>query len=276
MRMLVAARTPPGRAICAGRTRNWPAMRERVYRTEGLILRRSDFGEADRLLLLATPGGKRRVVARGVRKTTSKLAGHLELFTHATLLLAVGRNLDIITQSQTISGHTTLRTSLPLLSCAYYAAEIYDRFTEEGDESLPLFELLVAILGALDQSERPDLVLRAYELRLLHLVGYRPQLHACAVCGTRLTESDDRFSPGLGGVLCANDRLADPLALPMGGSAFRLLRYLQTQPLAVVETLRLSPEVRAEVGQLLRVYLRQLLERDLKSVAFLDEALRVE
>jgi DNA repair protein RecO (recombination protein O) len=251
-------------------------MRERVYKTEGLILRRSDFGEADRLLLLATPGGKRRVVAKGVRKTTSKLAGHLELFTHATLLLAVGRNLDIITQSQTISGHATLRTNLPRLSCAYYAAELYDRFTEEGDESRPLFELLTTVLGALDQSTRPDLVLRAYELRLLHLAGYRPQLHVCAACGARLTEEADRFSPPLGGVLCPDDRAADRAALPLGGAAFRLLRYLQIQPLAAVEALNLSAEVRVEVRQLLRAYVCQLLERELKSVALLDETLRVE
>ena len=64
-------------------------MRERVYRTEAVIIRRSDFGEADRLLTLITPMGKRRVVAKGARKTTSRLAGHIELFTHAGLLLAV-------------------------------------------------------------------------------------------------------------------------------------------------------------------------------------------
>ncbi|RRR75756.1 MAG: DNA repair protein RecO [Candidatus Viridilinea halotolerans] len=251
-------------------------MRERIYRTEALILRRSDFGEADRLLLLATPGGKRRVVAKGVRKTTSKLAGHLELFTHTTLLLAVGRNLDIVTQSQTLSGHTTLRTSLPRLSCAYYAAELYDRFTEEDDESQQIFTLLVAILAALDQSSNPDLVLRAYELRLLHLAGYRPHLHYCAVCHVRLSEDADRFSPVLGGMLCPRDQDADRAALPVSGAAFRLLRYLQTQPLTVFEALRLSTQVRGETAHLLRAYLRQLLERDLKSVAFLDEAMRVE
>ncbi|PDW04808.1 DNA repair protein RecO [Candidatus Viridilinea mediisalina] len=251
-------------------------MRERVYRTEALILRRSDFGEADRLLLLATPGGKRRVVAKGARKTTSKLAGYLELFTHANLLLAVGRNLDLVTQSQTLHAHASLRESLPRLSCAYYAAELYDRFTEEEDESQQLFELLVAILGALDQSAYPDLVLRAYELRLLHLAGYRPHLHYCAVCGARLSEAAEHFSPSLGGMLCPHDCNADRAALPLSGAAFRLLRYLQTQPLNVVERLHLSAHVRDEAAQVLRAYLRQLLERELKSVAFLDEILRVE
>ncbi len=251
-------------------------MRERVYRSEALILRRSDFGEADRLLLLATPAGKRRVVAKGVRKTTSKLAGYIELFTRASLMLAVGRNLDIITQSQIVNGHAALRRDLLRLSCAYYTAELYDRFTEEQDESRPLYELLVEVYAALDSSANPDLVLRAYELRLLHLTGYRPQLQRCVVCNELLTETADRFSPTLGGVICPRDRDADRAALAMSGAAFRLLRYLQSQPTAAIEALRLSPEVRGEVERLLRSYLRRLLERDLKSVAFLEDAMRAE
>lgn len=251
-------------------------MRERVYRTEALILRRSDFAEADRLVMLATPAGKRRVVAKGVRKTTSKLAGHIELFTRASLLLAVGRNLDIITQSHIVDGHSALRRNLPRLSCAYYAAELYDRFTEEEDENRALFDLIVETFAALDRSANPDLVLRAYELRLLHFTGYRPHLHHCAVCQELLTEGTDRFSPTLGGAICQRDRGADRAALAMSGPAFRLLRYLQREPLASVEALRLSPEVRGEAERLLRAYLRHLLERDLKSVAFLEDAMRAE
>lgn len=246
-------------------------MRERVYRAEALILRRSDFGEADRLLLLATPAGKRRVIAKGARKTTSKLAGHIELFTHAGMLLAVGRNLDIVTQCQTIGGHSTLRTDLQRLSCAYYAAELYDRFTTEEEENRPLFSLMVESFGALDRTASPDLLLRTYELRLLHLAGYRPHLHHCAVCGELLTEEADRFSPALGGVLCPRDRGADRTALALSGPAFRLLRYLQSQTFGAIEALQLSSQVRGEVEWLLRAYLRQLLERDLKSVAFLDD-----
>ncbi|NWF80994.1 MAG: DNA repair protein RecO [Chloroflexi bacterium] len=251
-------------------------MRERIYRTEALILRRSDVGEADRLLLLATPGGKRRVVAKGVRKTSSKLAGHVELFTRAGLLLAIGRNLDIITQSEIRDSHATLRAELPRLSCAYYAAELYDRFSAEHDENAPLYELLAQTFAALDRSANPDLVLRFYELHLLRLAGYRPHLHHCAVCQELLTEEARHFSPGLGGVLCPRDQGADRAALVMSGPAFRLLRYLQRQPLAAVETLHLSPAVRSEVEGLLRAYLRPLLERDLRSVAFLEEVMRVE
>src|SRR3954453_20267901 len=119
-------------------------MRERVYRTEAVIIRRADFGEADRVLTLITPQGKRRVVAKRARKTTSRLAGHIELFTHATLLVAVGRNVDIVTQGVILRSFQTLRGDLKRIGAAYSPVELIDRLVEEDDENRPAFDLLVA------------------------------------------------------------------------------------------------------------------------------------
>ena len=246
-------------------------MRERVYRTEGVIIRRADFGEADRLLTLITPQGKRRVVAKGARKTTSRLAGHIELFTHATLLLAVGRNLDIVTQSMILHGYNTLRGDLKRIGAAYYAAELIDRLIEEDDENRPAYDLLLAALQALDTTIHLDLVLRFYELRLLGCLGYRPQLYHCAVCQEVLTEETRHFSHDAGGAVCPRCAPSQRAALPLSLSAFKLLRFLQAQPLEAIERLNISPATRAEAELLLRTYLRRILERDLKSVAFLEE-----
>ncbi len=245
-------------------------MRDRVYRTEALILRRQDIGEADRLLAIATPNGKRRVITRGARKTSSRLAGHIELFTHTTLMLAIGRTFDIVTQSQIIHSFPGLRADLTHLGLAYYAAELYDAFTHDEEPNTQLFQLLVQTFRALDTSVNPQLVLRMYELRLLHNMGYRPHLQRCAVCQELLTEEANRFSPALGGVLCMHHRDADRYALPMSLNAFKLLRYLQTRSLAMIEHLQLSVDLCTEVEQLLRVYVRHILERELKSVTFLE------
>lgn len=245
-------------------------MRDRIYKTEALIIRRQDIGEADRLLVIATPDGKRRVITRGARKTSSRLAGHIELFTHATLLLAIGRTFDIVTQSQVMHNFPGLRADLTHLGLAYYAAELYDLFTHDEEPNAQLFHLLVQTFKALDTSVNPHLVLRMYELRLLHHMGYRPHLQRCAVCQELLTEEANRFSPVLGGVLCIHHRAADRHALPMSLNAFKLLRYLQTRSVAMVEYLQLSIELCTEVEQLLRAYMRHILERELKSVAFLE------
>ncbi|GAB4168722.1 MAG: DNA repair protein RecO [Roseiflexaceae bacterium] len=246
-------------------------MRDRVYRAEALIIRRSSFGESDRLLTIYTPQGKRRVVAKGARKTISRLAGHIELFTHTQLMLAVGRSLDIVTQSQEIRDFARLRTDLERIGASYYAAELLDRLTEEGDENPAAFRLVVSAFAGLDSSERIDLVLRWYELHLLDSLGYRPQLTECAICHEVLDETTDRFSPQAGGAICPRCASSDRSALPMGLAAFKLLRLLQAQPLSGIERLSLSQGLRSEAEQLLRAAIRQLLERDLKSVAFLDE-----
>jgi DNA repair protein RecO (recombination protein O) len=246
-------------------------MRERVYRIEAVVLRRSSYGEADRLLTLYTPLGKRRVIAKGARKTSSRLAGHIELFTYAQLLLATGKNLDIVTQSAVLEDFVLLRGELSRISSAYYVAELIDRLTEEGDENPAAFALLVVCLRALDTSSRIDLVLRWFELHLLDALGYRPQLTDCVSCHAPLTEAADRYSTQSGGVLCPNCVATDRSALTMSLAAFKLLRYVQSQSVDALEQMTISLALRQEVERLLRATMRHILERDLKSVVFLDE-----
>ncbi len=234
-----------------------------------MVLRRSDLGEADRLLMLGTPAGKRTVIAKGVRKTTSRLAGHIELFSHTTLMLATGRNLDVVTQSHVLNSFNTVRSDLSLLSCAYYITELYDLFTQE-EENQPLFTLLLQAFHALDTPGNADLILRSFELWLLHYTGYRPHLQHCVVCHERLTEQANRFSPFLGGVLCPQHAQVDRSALPMSFNAFKVLRHLQRTPLETVARLNVSEAVLHETEHLLRAVLHHIIERTLKSVAFIE------
>jgi DNA repair protein RecO (recombination protein O) len=142
---------------------------------------------------------------------------------------------------------------------------------EEEDENRPAFALFVATLAALDATRNVDLALRFYELHLLGYLGYRPQLFHCAACQETLTEDTNRFSAAAGGALCARCATAERGAQPMSLSAFKLLRFLQSQPLEAIDRLNISDATRAEAEKLLRGYIRRILERDLKSVAFLDE-----
>jgi DNA repair protein RecO (recombination protein O) len=247
--------------------------RDRLYRTEAIILRRSDFGEADRLLTIITPRyGKLRVVAKGARKTTSRRAGHVELFNRAELQLAKGRNLDIVTDAQIVDAYKRLHEELPRLSYTYYVAELLDKLTGDAEENPPLYALFVQTLAALDTTEAPDLVARYFELHLLALLGYRPNLFSCASCQTPLTEAADRWSPTNGGMLCPSCAAREPQAMPISLPAFKALRFLQREPLtATAQLLRLSEPLRNEAERVLRATLRPILERDLKSVAFLDD-----
>jgi DNA repair protein RecO (recombination protein O) len=245
--------------------------RERIYRTEAVILKRQDFGEADRLLTALSPDrGKLRLIGKGIRKPTSRKAGHLELFTHANLLVARGRNLDIVTQAETVQVFRGLRDDLTRTTHAYYVAELVDQFATEGTENVALFRLLLDVLSALETARRLDVLMRSFDLHVLDVAGYRPQLHMCPRCQQTLEPVVNFLSLVEGGVLCPRCGEADRTTRPLSLNAFKALRFLQAQPLAAADRLNLSAQSRGELEQAMRAILVYTLERQLKSTAFLD------
>jgi len=247
------------------------ASRARLQRTEAIVLSRRDYGEADRILTLYTRAeGKLGAIAKGVRRIASRKAGHLELFTHAELLLARGRNLDVVTQAVTLDPFRALREDLVRMAYACHVAELLDRAVGEGEPSPGTFDLLRDALTGLCHAADPSLVVRAFDLRLLGLLGYRPQLFTCVGCGTELEPDDNAFSPEEGGVLCPACRSRAGDLEPLDAATFRVLRFLQTHPLREASRVTVSPATRATLERLMHATLSHHLERQLRSVDFLQ------
>src|ERR1700730_7075263 len=121
------------------------------YPVEALILKRSDLGEADRILTLFTPTKcKFRSIAKGIRRPVSKKAGHLELLSHSQLQIALGRNLDIVTQAEIRENFLQLRTELWHMTCGLYLAELVDRFIEDNTQHPEVYSLMLEILRSLE------------------------------------------------------------------------------------------------------------------------------
>lgn len=234
-----------------------------------------DFGEADRILTIMTPqAGKLRVIAKGARKITSRKAGHVELFTRVKLLLARGRNFDIVSQAETIEPYRAVREDLLRSSYGHYLCELVDAFAQEGSEDSALYDLLAEGLSWLAEAHDPALAGRYFEMRLLAQTGYRPQLFRCARTGDAIAIelpnlTSVAFSPLEGGVLSppvarfARDAFSVPVA------ALRLLRVLQVQPFAALSDLDISPAAHAQAELVMRRYLQFVLERTMRSTHFL-------
>jgi DNA repair protein RecO (recombination protein O) len=247
--------------------------RERTYRTEAIVIRRSDFGEADRLLtLFSQERGKLRAIGKGARKPQSRKTGHVELFMRSRFLVAEGRDLDIVTQAEMVEAYAALRGDLVRATYASYAVELLDRFTVDDDPHRDIYELLATALGWFATAPVDELLLpaRYYELRLLSLTGFQPRLFNCLHCGEPIQEQDQAFSADLGGLLCPNCEGTDPRAQPISAAAVKVMRYVQTRPWDVVGQLRLRPAVLHEIERVMHDYLTHILERDLKSADFLQ------
>ena len=250
----------------------------RNYQTEAIIVKKIKLGEADRILTLYTPQlGKIRAVAKAVRRPRSKLAGHLELLTHSLVSLARGRNLDTITGSQAINSFRLLKTDLWLAACALYTAELVDQFTADDVENYPLFQLLLGTMHRLCQGGDNELALRYFELRLLNEVGYRPELQQCVSCRSLLKPVTNSFCSSAGGMLCPSCRQSltlggqsQPLTYPLSVNGLKVLRLLQNSDYDTVSRLKMNPELSHQLEAVMRDYLKYLLEREVKSTAWLD------
>jgi DNA repair protein RecO (recombination protein O) len=250
--------------------RDSPQYRYRTFRAEAVVLRHSNWGEADRLVVLYTlEMGKIRAIAKGVRKPHSRKAGHLEPFTQSNLLLARGRDLSIITQAETIESMLPLRGDLLLTTYASYVVELLDRFTYEEGENRALYRLLTDTLLRLCQSSTPDLVIHYFEIRLLDLVGFRPQLFKCTVCGAEIKPQDQFFSAHQGGVVCPKCGPKVTGSRSISTNALRYLRHFQRSSYSEASRASLSPALDKELELIMGHYLPYLLERSLNTPPFL-------
>lgn len=247
--------------------------RQRLYRTDAIVLKRRDYAEADRLLTVFTPElGKLVLLAKGVRKTLSRKAGHVELFTHSNFLVARGRTWDLVTQAETIEPFVGLREDLLRLALAYYVVELLDGFTEEHDAHPPLFTLLhetLVRLASLDQASLP-LAVRYYEMRLLSLAGYQPQLFDCVECREPLQPVTNYMSFADGGVLCPRHGEGRVGTEPLALGLFKALRFIQSSPWEQVARLNLGQGLHNDLERLLQGYIIYQLERNVRSVAFIQ------
>lgn len=249
--------------------------RERTFRTEAIILRRKDFGEADRLITLFTPeAGKINALAKGIRKPASRKAGHLEPYTRSNLLLAKGRDMDIIVQADTVQSYRPLREELLRSTYGTYCVDLLDKFTLDESENKPLYDLLSKALGWLCATDDLPLTVRYYEVQLLGMAGYQLELFRCSARGEEIAAEDQFFSPSDGGVLCPRCGKDRPWAFAISLSALKVLRFMHKSPYEKIRDLQLRQSVQAELERILQRAISFHLERQLKSVELLRQVRR--
>ncbi len=150
------------------------------YSDQAIILKRIDFDEAKRIITLLTRShGKISAIAPGMRKVTSRKGSHLELFNHSQVFFAKGKNLDIITEAETINSFENIRGNLEKIGQSYYIAELVDALLPEEQKNYQVFNLTLTILKELNQtnteklkSRKTDELLRDFEIQLLITLGF--------------------------------------------------------------------------------------------------------
>ncbi|MCA9859526.1 MAG: DNA repair protein RecO [Thermomicrobiales bacterium] len=246
--------------------------RDRIYRTEAIVLSRFDMGETDRVFTLLTRDrGKIRAVAKGARKPTSKLAPALDYFNRCRMILSRGRDLDVITSVEVLDRRETLGERVNAFSHACHLAEVTGRFVPERQDVPEVYQLLSAALQELDRPGEPWILARWYELALLAVTGYRLDLYRCAGCGNELVAEPNMLGIQSGGVLCPNCWPLDPNGRVMSINVQKILRSIDRNGMGELSRVSIDPALAGEIEATLALYMRSIAERDFSSLKILRE-----
>ena len=238
-----------------------------TYTDEGIVLRRLDYGETDRILTVLTrEHGKIGVIARGARRPQSRLASRTDLFVRSRMQLARGRGeLEVLTQVEQVNGVPPLGDARRS-ACAAVCAELVDRVLEPAHPDAEIFALLAAAMSTCADPDRdPRAAVVWFARRMIDRLGYAPQLYSCANCDRVLPEADALFSAVSGGLLCADCGRNDPAGIACTVRTIKVLRAAASGDHELWARLRLDAATLATAEAVVEAELAYHLDRRLRS-----------
>ncbi len=241
-----------------------------LFRTQGIILKTFEYGEADLIVTFFTlDKGKIKGIAKSCRKTKSRFGSSLEPFTHSRISLYGKENISLpkVTQSDILHSHRMLREDLLKLAYGAHVAELVYEICPEGEENRGVFDLMSYILTTMESDKDLELLSIFFDIRFLGLMGYQPKLDSCARCGKGY--GDLKFYPAHGGILCDVCSVPDEGYLLLTEGTKELYYKILALPLhhgGHLETkYPLYPQVMGELKSLISLHLNHILGKKLKS-----------
>ncbi len=256
-----------------------------TYRTEGIILRRSDFGEANLLLQIYTRDlGKIEIVGKSARKAQGKLKGHLEPFLYCDFVIVHGRKMDVVANSFILENFLRMRNDIEAVFAAAIIVEVANRMILDGYKDERIFYLLLESLRFIDglsgeSRKNLCLLILFFEINLLSLSGFAPHLDKCVFCGEKLKEGGNYFSNSLGGVMDGSCAKKCPDVIPVSDETIKLLKFIRTEKnaeisyeervrnkLAEIEKISVKSEVLLKSVVLMRNFIEFNLDQKINSL----------
>lgn len=244
-----------------------------LFKAEGIVIRSKDYGEGNKIVtIFSSDVGKISVMARGAKKTKSRLSSISQLFTYGQYLFYKGtsaNSMGSLSQGEIIESFRNLRSDLTKTAYAAYFAELMDRIIEDGERNPYLFNLLLTTYRYLDEDKDAEILARLYELKILVAGGYRPQLDQCTHCAVQ--EGTFGFSVKEGGFLCQDCQHLDPNCIALKTNTIKLLRVLYYFEINRLGNINVKSETKEELRHALWMFMDHHTPLRLKSRSFLEQ-----
>jgi len=243
-----------------------------LYKTEGIVLKSTEFEEADKIVTIFTKDyGKITAIAKGVRKTKSKFGSSLEILTHSIFLFYKGRNIDIVSQTEILESFFSTSREVVKFAFAANCVEVVNKLTEERETNIGLFNLLKEVLHYLRKADDPKLLALSFKWQTMSILGYRPSLDHCCRCNKIVEDQKEMyFNIKEGGLVCNNCIAEDKKECIKVSLYFvKLLRRILITHLSTISNAIIPDNKMKELEKITNIYIGYHSEKSFKTDRFL-------
>lgn len=241
-----------------------------LVRVEGIVIRSMDYGEGNQILtIFSKESGKVSVMARGAKKMKSRYTALAQPFTYGEFVFYKSGQMGTLSSGEVWNAYRTFREDIHKGAYAAYLMELTDRMLGENDRNPDLFEQLRAAMDAIEGDKDAQIVIHLYEMKMLAIAGYMPELNECVCCGAR--EGLSSVSASRGGTVCGRCRTADPSFMSVSEAALKLLRLFLMLDLRRLGKTEVKPETKKELKALMRANMDAHVDIRWKARSFLDQ-----
>lgn len=239
-----------------------------LIKTEGIVIRTTDYGEGNKIVTLFTnTHGKIAVMAKGAKKSRSRLHAVTQLFSYGEYIFYKGNQMGTLNQGDFLEHFIDIYYDIDKTAYASYLVEMVDKLTEQNIPNINLFNQLHFALLAINQGKDLEIIARIFEMKMFYHAGYRPHLHSCSICGKE--DSLTAFSIMHGGLICNNH--SNEKAILIQSGTIKLLRLFEYMDLSRLGNIEVKSSTKSQLEMVMRSFFDEYIGTPLKSRNFLDQ-----
>ncbi|MFH2012546.1 MAG: DNA repair protein RecO [Pseudomonadota bacterium] len=246
-----------------------------LFRTDAIVIRSMDFSESDKIVTFFTRDfGKLRGIAKGAKKSKKRFGNTLELFSHISLFFFQKENLELarINNCSIIRSHMEIYKDIEKMAYGSYFIELVNELVGEREKNSEIFNLLVDSLSLINDHKLGEEIARIFEIRILSLVGYQPQLDECLKCGHRLSNGEIFwFSPVKGGVVCSKCTSGQVNLSPISPGTLKILLLARDMDFKKIQRLIFSRQALIESKEAITNFVQHQMGKEPNSIKFLKK-----
>ncbi|MBS4535282.1 DNA repair protein RecO [Clostridium sp. D2Q-14] len=243
-----------------------------LYKLQGIVLKATKLNDSDKIITIFTKEqGKIQAIGKDVRNPKSKLVGSTQVFALSEFILYKGKGLYNINQGEVIKSFYPLREDLKKLAYASYIIELVNSGVIEEESNIKVFGLLEKTLSLIISDNRYKQIVRAFELKFISYLGYRPHLINCVNCNNDIIKNV-RFSIVHSGLLCENCYNIDKYSKNINLEVVNTMKFLLFSSFEDILKIEVEADILKTLEKLLFSYIAKNINKtNFNSLKFIND-----